>query len=147
MTRHEIITELEVIIDEAKTALLTTVDRNGNPHTRWMTPTILKDRANAIFAITSANFEKIAHLKDNSNIEWTFQSKNLETIINIRGRMNVLDNSSIKNEVFEAIGPKLNAFWKLKADDESSLLVLETVIREAVFYKPMKAVKKQVAFT
>jgi len=146
MTRHEIITELEVIIDNAKSALLATVDKNSQPHIRWMTPTILKDRTNTIFSMTSAHFGKIEHLKTNSHVEWIFQSKNLDTIINIQGVVNVLDNSSIKNEVLEAIGPRLNVFWKLKADDESNLLVLETVIREAVFYKPMKGVKSKVPF-
>lgn len=146
MTRHEIITGLEMIIEESKTAILTTVDTKGYPHARWMTPTILKDRPNTIFAITSAAFSKAVHLKENSHAEWMFQTKMLDTIISVQGLVNLLDMSSIKNEVLEAIGPRLTAFWKLKADDESNLLVIETVIEEAIYFKPMTGAKKEVSF-
>ena len=146
MTQHEIMTELEMIIEDAKTAVLATVDKTGCPHMRWMTPTILKDRKNAIFAITSAVFDKTTQLKENCHGEWLFQTRILDTIISVRGKINLLDNSSIKNEVLEAIGPRLTTFWRLKADEESSLIVIETVIEEAVFFKPMKGLKQKVKF-
>ena len=120
MTRHQIITELEMIIEEAKTAVLSTVDKDGCPHLRWMTPTILKDRPNAIFAITSTDFAKAAHLKQNSHGEWMFQTKILDTIVTVSGRINLLDNSSIKNEVLESIGPRLTAFWRVRNEAAGS---------------------------
>ncbi len=147
MTQHEIMTELEMIIEDAKTAVLATVDNTGCPHIRWMTPTILKDRKNAIFTITSADFDKAAQLKENCHGEWLIQTRLLDTIVTARGRINLLDNSSIKNEVLEAIGPRLTTFWRLKADEESSLIVIETVIEEAVYFKPMKGLKQKVKFT
>lgn len=146
MTRHEIITELEMIIEESKTAVFITVDKKGYPHARWMTPTILKDRPNTIFAITSAAFSKVAHLQENSHAEWMFQTKMLDTIISVNGLVNLLDMSSIKNEVLEAVGPRLTPFWKVKADDESNLVVIETVMEKAVFFKPMTGTKNEVSF-
>ena len=37
----------------------------------------------------------------------------------------------------------MRSFWKLKGD-ERDLVVLETIIDEAVYYKPMKGVKEVV---
>lgn len=146
MKKLELITELEIILEETKTGILSTVDTNGSPRMRWMTPTILKDRPDTIFALTSSGFEKTAHLENNARGEWMFQTKSLSTIITVRGVINLLDNSSLKNEVLEAIGSRLSAFWKLKSDDESGIIILETVVEEAVFFRPMTGIKKIVKF-
>ena len=146
MTKHEIMTELEMIIEDATTGVLATVDEKGCPHMRWMTPTILKDRPNAVFAITSSGFAKAMQLKQNSHVQWMIQTKMLDKILNICGVVNILDNSSIRNEVLEFIGPRLTTFWKIKTNEEANLLVLETVVQEATLFIPMKGVKTTVKF-
>jgi pyridoxamine 5'-phosphate oxidase len=146
MTQQELLTELDLIIEDSKTAVLASVDKNGNPHMRWMTPTMLKDRGNTIFAVTSPKFEKTVQLTENPDVEWLFQTRNLEKVINIRGVVNIVDNSSIKSEVLEALGRRLTAFWKLN-EVEQNLTVLETVIQDSVFFIPMKGVKYHVKFS
>ena len=58
MTRGEIMVELDRILDQTKTATLATVDSKGRPHMRWMTPVLLRERTNAVFAVTSRDFTK-----------------------------------------------------------------------------------------
>ena len=146
MTQKDIMNELDVIIDEAKTAVLATADSSGNPHMRWMTPTLLKDRKYTIYAITSKEFDKAGQLEENSTVEWMFQTPQLDRVVNVRGQINLMDNPSLRSEVLEAIGAKLTAFWKLKSD-ESNLLVLETVIDNARYFKPMQGVHIDIDFS
>jgi pyridoxamine 5'-phosphate oxidase len=146
MTQNDVMNELDVIIDEAKTAVLASADSEGSPHMRWMTPTLLKDRKYAIYAITSKGFDKAGQLEDNPSVEWMFQTPQLDRVVNVRGKVNLMENPSLRSEVLEAIGARLGAFWKLKSD-ESSLLVLETVIESARFFKPMQGVRVDVSFS
>lgn len=146
MTQKDVMNELDIILAEAKTGVLATSDESGSPHMRWMTPTLLKDRQNTLYAITAESFDKAKHLSNNTAVEWMFQTAQLDRVLNLRGTINVLDNPSLRSEVLEAIGAKLTAFWKLKAD-ETNLLVLETVIEEASFFKPMQGVQVRVDFT
>ena len=37
----------------------------------------------------------------------------------------------------------MRSFWKLKGE-ESDLIVLETIIEEAIYYRPMKGIKELV---
>ena len=74
------------------------------------------------------------------------QTPALDTVINLRGRINSIDNPSLKTEVLESIGKKLTAFWKLNEKQEN-LLVLETIIEEGMFFKPMRCVKSRVRFS
>ena len=143
MTRQDIVNALELILNEAHTAVLGTSDARGRPHLRWMTPALIAGRQRAIYAVTSPGFAKISQLEARPEVEWLFQTPILDTIVTVRGRINIVDNPSILAEVLEALGPFMRSFWKLKGD-ERELVVLETIIQEAVFYKPMKGLKEVV---
>jgi pyridoxamine 5'-phosphate oxidase len=146
MNQHEIMSEIGGIIEESKTAVLATADKEGLPHMRWMTPAVLRDRQGAIYAITAPSFDKAAQLDANPHVEWMFQTRNLSKVINVKGVVNIVDNSSIKSEVLESIGRRLTAFWKLN-EDERNLAVLETIIEEATYFLPMQGLKRTVKFS
>lgn len=143
MTKREILATLEMILNEAHAAVLSTTDREGRPHLRWMTPALINGRMGAIFAVTSPGFRKVSHLKAHAEVEWLFQTPLLDTVVSVRGRMNILDNPSILAEVLEALGPYMHSFWRLKGN-ERDLVVLETIIEEAVCYWPLKGQKEAV---
>jgi pyridoxamine 5'-phosphate oxidase len=143
MTRQDIVNALELILNEAHTAVLATSDAECRPHLRWMTPALIPGRSRAIYAVTSPGFGKIAQLAARPEVEWLFQTPILDTIVTVRGRINVVDNPSLLAEVLEALGPFMRSFWQLKGD-ERELRVLETVIQEAVYYKPMKGLKETI---
>ena len=146
MDRNRFTALLETIIEEAKTAMLATADENGQPFMRWMTPTLLRDRPGAIYAVTSPEFRKSSHLAANPKVQWMFQTRLLDRIASVTGLVNIVDNSAMKAEAIEAIGRRLNVFWKLNTDP-SKLVVLETIIQEAQYFEPMKGTKENVSFT
>lgn len=137
--------EVSGIIEGVRTAVLATRGEDGYPRARWMTPAILHDRPQSIFALTSRDFAKTSQIREWPQVEWMFQTRPLDVVITLRGSVNILDNPSIRAEVLEEIGPRLNAFWRL-TDEERDLLVLETVISEASYYRTMKGEKHLVSF-
>lgn len=136
---------LAAIIEDAKTAVMATVDKEGHPHLRWMTPTLLSSRPGAIYAVTSPDFKKVEHLSKNPQASWIFQTKMLSRVVNISGPVNIVDNSAMKAEVLEGIGRRLNVFWRVNTDP-SKLVVLETVIEVAEYFEPMKNVRERIDF-
>jgi general stress protein 26 len=143
MTRREIVQVLEMILNEAHAAILATSDGQGRPRMRWMTPALIPGRSGAVFAVTSRGFTKVNQLSAHSEVEWLFQTPVLDTIVTLRGKINLVDNPSLLAEVLEALGPYMRSFWKLQGG-ERELLVLETIIEEAIYYKPMKGLKEVV---
>ena len=145
MDRKKFTALLDGIIEDAKTAVMATVDTDGSPHMRWMTPTLLGGRQGAIYAVTSPDFSKIDHLSENRKVQWMFQTRLLNRIATATGPVNVIDNSAMKAEVIEGIGRRLNVFWRVNKDP-SKLVVLETIIEEADYFEPMKGVHEHVSF-
>lgn len=146
MEKQEILGYIERILEEAKTAVLATVDDKGLPHMRWMTPATLRGREGALFAVAYRTSEKVKQVRSNPGVQWIFQSPALDRIVVVDGKVNIVDNPSIRSEVLEVVGARLRAFWKMY-QDERDLLVLETVIEKAQYYLPMKGVKETVSFT
>jgi pyridoxamine 5'-phosphate oxidase len=136
MDRRSVLDVLERVLDASKVALLATVGEDGRPNVRWMTPTLVRGRERAVYAVTSPNFAKARQVAANPNVEWMVQTKSLDEIINVRGEMMIVDNPAAKAEVLEAIGGRLGTFWKLNRD-ESSLVVLETRIDSIVHFNPL----------
>jgi general stress protein 26 len=145
MEKREILAYIERIIEEAKAAVLATVDDKGLPHMRWVTPAILRGREGAVFAVASRRSAKVKHLSTNPYVQWIFQSPALDRIAVVDGKVNIVDNPSIRSEVLEVVGPRLRAFWKMY-EQERDLLVLETIIEKAQYYLSMKGVKETVSF-
>jgi pyridoxamine 5'-phosphate oxidase len=74
-----------------------------------------------------------------------FQTRALDRIVTVNGKINIVENPSIRTEVLEAVGDKLTVFWKIH-EQEWEVAVLETVIENATFYLPMKSRKEKVEF-
>jgi general stress protein 26 len=145
MTQSEFMREVEAIIEESKTAVLATVDKDGNPHVRWMTPVVLKEKPNTLFATSSPDFSKIEQIKANNNVEWLLQTRSLDRVIKISGKIHLVEEPGFKAEVMQAIGPRLRVFWTLN-DDPSKMICLETEIISGSYFTPINGKSETVSF-
>ncbi|MFP4376413.1 MAG: pyridoxamine 5'-phosphate oxidase family protein [Spirochaetales bacterium] len=144
MDSKSILDTLERVIDEVKIAVLATNDGNGQPHMRWMTPSIIRGREGSIFAVTSPEFAKAEQVQENPRVEWMVQSKPLDEIVKARGTLSVIDNPAVKAMVLESIGGHLSTFWKMNPDS-GNLIVLETLLDEITYEKPVSGERVDVS--
>lgn len=145
MNKHQLMTEIQHILENSRVAVLSTIEHDGYPHMRWMVPAFVKEREGVIFAITSKQLPKKIDLEKNPQVEWMFQTKALDKIVNVQGKMNVVENPSIQSEVLEALEKDLRAFWKLDVSPHD-MVVLETIITRGFIYHPLKGEKITVDF-
>jgi len=143
MDKYAVMNEVRSLIDEVKFGILATVDSEGYPHQRWMSPVLLPRFSHSIFSVTSERFGKIMQLEKNSQVSWIFQSMGLDRIATVRGQVEIVRDPTLAAEVQEAIGPRLRVFWKY-AGDPMKLVVLETTIEEYQFFAPLKTINESV---
>lgn len=135
MDSRSMLDTMERVLDSSKIAVLATVDSEGSPHMRWMTPAIVRGRDRFLYAVTSPDFQKTRQIDGNPRVEWMLQSKSLDEVIKVTGTMSIIDNPAAKAEVLEAIGGHLSTFWKMNPD-EGKMVVLETSIDGIRYVKP-----------
>ncbi len=143
MDKYVVLNEVRSLIDEVKFGVLATVDADGYPHQRWMSPVLLPRFPGSLFCVTSEKFGKIAQLEKNPQVSWIFQSMGLDRVATVQGRVEIVRDPMLSAEVQEAIGPRLRVFWKY-AEDPSKLVVLETTIEEYQFFAPLKSINEYV---
>jgi uncharacterized pyridoxamine 5'-phosphate oxidase family protein len=90
MDQREIMYKVEQLLEDSKTGVLATIEKDGTPRMRWMTPII-------------------------------------------------------KSEVMEHLAKRLTVFWKVNTE-KTDFIVLETIIKEATYFQPMKGHKETVQF-
>lgn len=130
----------ERILDTAHVGILTTLDRDGRPWIRWMTPTFLRGDRRSLYAVTAEGFRKVDHIRENNRVAWMLQHRTMDEIIHISGTAAILDNPTLKADVLEAVGGHLEKFWRINQDN-FDLVVVETVIEEVDHYDPMKGTR------
>ena len=145
MTQKEIMDAVVSILETVRAAVLTAVDRDGRPRSRWMVPAVLPGYDGAIHTVVAPRFRTTLDLHRHPDAEWMVQTLSLNQVVNLRGRLTIIDNPSLKAQLLEAIGARLHAFWKL-ANEETDFVILETTIAEATYYFPMKGRKETVVF-
>jgi general stress protein 26 len=128
---------LENILSEVKVGILSTVDDQGKPHMRWMTPIVAKGRKGCLYAVSSPRFRKVAEIEACPDVAWLFQTKALDEIMLVRGKICAIDNPQLKSEIIEGIGRNLEIFWRTNPN-ESEMVVLETTIEEIEYQLPLK---------
>jgi len=145
MTQQELMYKVEQILEDVRTGILATIDEQGNPQMRWMTPSLIKGRPNVLFAVTSPHFRKVVQLNANAKVQWMIQTRAIDEVVNLRGTINVLEHPSIRAEVMEQLGKQLTVFWRVNSE-HTDFIVLETIIEEAIYFRPMKGAKETVSF-
>ena len=137
MSTSNLTSVINLIIDDAKTAVLATVDTHGNPQMRWITPGTIPDFPTSIFIITADNFAKVAQAKKNPCASILLQTRLLDKVVHLEGAISVIENPSFRSELLERVGKRLNAFWKIDVPHRE-LVALEFSISHAVLYLPQK---------
>ena len=145
MNQHEILSKVVEILDEVNVGILATAGKNGRPSVRWMVPAILRARPNALFALTTPEKGKFIAENCSPDVTWMIQTVALDKVITLRGKMNVIDNPSLKMEVLTVVGKKLHNFWKLESSPKD-FVVLETVLEEGSYYVPLKGKTEHIVF-
>lgn len=145
MNKQEMISLIESIIEESKTVVLATVDKECLPHMRWVTPCCIRQRPGYIYMITSPELSKFQQIQNNPMVEIMIQTASLDKIINIKGKVFITQNPLIRSEVLECVAKNLQSFWKISSNEED-LVVLETTIQKAHLYIPQKGIREHVDF-
>jgi general stress protein 26 len=145
MNQHELLTKIETLIEESKVGLLATTDEKDKPRVRWMTPTIMPNRGSSIFAFTASDAMKIQDIHYQPEVKWLIQTADLTEVVSARGETYIVNNPALKAEVMEILIPQTTKLWTPDLYAVETV-ILETVIREATYYRPRESFEETIIF-
>ena len=125
------------VVSESELAVLSTADRNGDPHATWMGSVGAPSDLTEIYTITGPNTLKVANLRENPKAEWMFNSSAKESVVYLSGPIEILDSESDRWEYWEKVPSKAQAFFLRYYDEAGGFAVLRMKVESVVFCKPM----------
>jgi general stress protein 26 len=127
MEAGKLLGALERVLDTSSSAVLSTVDIDGAPQSRWMVAGVLRGAPGYLYAVTAPRFSKVEQIKHNPRVHWLVQSPGFEDVLQVAGDAVIVDNPALKSSVLEALGQSLTTFWSINAG-AGDLVVIETAI-------------------
>jgi pyridoxamine 5'-phosphate oxidase len=129
MTPNELLSTLDRSLEDAKTGVLTTLDTDGRPRMRWMTPRRIKGRPRFLYTVSEAHAAKVGEIKADPRVSWLVQPSSLREVLSFDGRATVVDDPTLLQEFLEAVGKDLFMVWHLHpAQTRPHFVVIETAL-------------------
>ena len=145
MDQTALMSTIDKLLEQTKTGVMTTMDAEGLPRMRWMTPTIIRDRPFSLFCITTPESFKTLNIQNPSPVSWMVQNKNLTEVVNCQGSLYLANDPYIKSAVLEHVAKDLVVYWKAHPE-ETDFVVLETVFTSGSYFEPMTNKREFVTF-
>lgn len=123
----DIINIARQLIDGEHPGVLTTVDEEGRPHTRWMA-TFAFDDFPVMRTLTSPHSQKLNHLTANPHVEWMFSNQDLSLILNFAGTARVIRDPGELKRIWQMVGDKSHAYFMKNFNEGPGFAVLETTV-------------------
>ncbi|MEX0654610.1 MAG: pyridoxamine 5'-phosphate oxidase family protein [Phycisphaeraceae bacterium] len=93
MTRDsDVLTRSASLIQQHGTGLMTTVDPDGMPCSRYMTAAMLGTNVRQLYCLTVIHGRKLDHLRHNAAVCWVFADPDREEVVTLYGFARAVDD-------------------------------------------------------
>ena len=133
----EIENRVRRILLESPFAVLTTVDEEGRPHARWMSPIFASGSIKVFHSLAAPRSRKVAHLEKNPNVSWLFTGPAFDEVVALHGTALAESDPLLRAEIWEAMPEKQRAFI-LKNDDNLDFAIIVTEVRSVEYSRPRR---------
>lgn len=143
LTEQQVLKQAYDLIDRSQLGFLTTIDREGYPHSRWMAAAA-ENGLKKLLTTTAEGTRKLAHIEANPKVSWFFSSADQQDIVLVKGNAEVHRNALEMQEVWERLAAATQQFAanSMSADEDLSLVVIETNVTSVEIISPRQEVFK-----
>jgi general stress protein 26 len=135
------------LIEDCNVGILTTADKDGQPHATWMNFQT-RGYLDEIFTITAPTTQKVANLRANPRTEWMFfhPGFHAESIVYVTGETRIIEGGAVA-PWWDAMPGKARAYFRRhsEADDPAKFVALVTKVTGATCCCPIAYHKTVVA--
>lgn len=128
LQQEDIIGMVNDILRSGRPGILSTLDFNGAPQSRWMATSSF-DEFPRFHTLTSSNSQKVEQIEAHPIVQWMFSSSDLDLVVNLTGRAHILlpDAATVKR-IWREIADKSRAYFLGDSDQGPGFSIIETMV-------------------
>jgi general stress protein 26 len=126
--RAQVIRMARQLLKGNNPGVLTTVDENGSPQSRWMATMSFEDFPD-LYTLTAANSRKVAQIREHPIVQWMFTDPDFSFVVNLSGRAQLfLRDAETMKRVWDQIADKSRAYFMNATIDSPGFVVIHTKV-------------------
>jgi len=128
LEQEDMIGMVNEILGSGRPGVLSTLDFNGAPQSRWMATSSFEDFP-VFYTLTSPESAKVEQIEAHPPVQWMFSSPDLGVIVNLTGRAHILlpDAVTVK-KVWRRIPDKSRAYFLGDSVHGPGFSIIETTV-------------------
>jgi general stress protein 26 len=129
LTQDEIIGMVNDVLGSGRPGVLSTLDFNGAPQSRWMATSSFVEFPR-FYTLTSPSSPKVEQIEAHPTVQWMFSSSDLDLVVNLTGRARMLlpDNAAEVKKIWREIVDKSRAYFLGDSDRGPGFAIIETTV-------------------
>jgi general stress protein 26 len=128
--RDQVIRAVRETLKANKPGILSTVDQDGFPQSRWMATISFSDFPD-LYTLTSATSRKVAQIQANPLVQWMFFNDALTFVVNLAGRAELfLHDALAMKRVWEQIADRSRAYFLKNPASDGGFVVIRTKVEK-----------------
>lgn len=148
LTLDEAVAAARKLIEKQIVGVLTTVDPNHVPHSRWMAGVADGDGLSTLLSLSSRGARKLDHLADNNQVCWLFSDGHDDEVVTLLGTMQRLESPNMAEPVWQRLNDAASKYSMNLLSEPENLWFegLVTTITQIEYMAPSKELTHPVVF-
>lgn len=137
---EEVIRASRKLIEQQIVGVLTTVDPDNIPHSRWMLGAITGDGLSPLLSLSARGARKLDHLNTNPNVCWLFSDDRDDEVVTLIGTMIRLETPNMAEPAWQGLAKAAEKYSMNLLSEPENLWFegLETTITQVEYMAPSK---------
>lgn len=137
------------LIEKQIVGVLTTVDPNHTPHSRWMAGVVDGEGLSTLLSLSARGARKLDHLADNNQVCWLFSDGHDDEVVTLLGTMQRLESPNMAEPVWQRLNDAASKYSMNLLSEPENLWFegLVTTITQIEYMAPNKGLTHPVVFS
>ncbi|CAN5289999.1 hypothetical protein BH23VER1_BH23VER1_05240 [soil metagenome] len=134
----------KTLVNGRHPGILTTVDADGVPRTRWMS-TLAFDDFPVFYTLTAPDSRKVAQIRQHPAVSWMFSNHDLSLILNLSGTARVLTDPQTLKKVWQEAEDLSHAYFLERYSAPPGAAVIETTVEAIECSSPKNGLRFEIS--
>ncbi len=148
LTRQEVTEAARRLIEQRIVGVLTTVDQDRCPHSRWMAGVPDGEGLTNLLSLSARGAPKLDQIDQNPNVCWLFSDERDDEVVTLQGTMRRLETPNMAEPVWQKLGEAAKQYAMNLLSEPENLWFegLETTITQIAYMNPAKGLTHAVVY-
>lgn len=130
------------LVNETFVGMLSTVDSEGRPHSRWMGSAMSVNGVRSLFTLTGKGTRKVQQIQRNPAVAWVFSAEDFSDVVTLRGQAVVHEAPMVAQQVWDRLidCTRTYVMGALSNEEQLEFVAIETMIDEVEILSPAQKI-------